>query len=307
MNLLGYLLSAPNNVAFTIGRLTVQWYGLILTSAMVLGLVCIILLGKEQKIKSDDMITLFLYIIPLAVIFARLVYVIVRPEYFPIKSIGIKEWIENGGIGTPTPENSLINLLAIWEGGITIVGGVIGGLLGGWLFSRKYKIKFSTLADICVPVLLMCQAIGRWGNYMNQEAYGLVVTDPKWQWFPFAVYIDAVGEWHLATFFYAFVINLLGALAIYLCTRKNKVKGLAVFMYLAIYCTKRFFMEFIRLDAVKTASGIGVTQIAMLIGALIGVVGGILYYKHGVLNLKRAEIKEEIAAAEEKAIAGKKL
>ena len=65
--------------------------------------------------------------------------------------------------------------------------------------------------------------------------------------------------------------------------------------------------EFIRLDAVKTASGIGVTQIAMLIGALIGVVGGILYYKHGVLNLKRAEIKEEIAAAEEKAIAGKKL
>lgn len=76
-------------------------------------------------------------------------------------------------------------------------------------------------------------------------------------------------------------------------------------MYLTIYCTKRFFMEFIRLDAVKTASGIGVTQIAMLIGALIGVVGGILYYKHGVLNLKRAEIKEEIAAAEEKAIAGK--
>ena len=93
MNLLGYLLSAPNNVAFTIGRLTVQWYGLILTSAMVLGLVCIILLGKEQKIKSDDMITLFLYIIPLAVIFARLVYVIVRPEYFPIKSIGINHTI----------------------------------------------------------------------------------------------------------------------------------------------------------------------------------------------------------------------
>lgn len=106
MNLLGYLLSAPNNVAFTIGRLTVQWYGLILTSAMVLGLVCIILLGKEQKIKSDDMITLFLYIIPLAVIFARLVYVIVRPEYFPIKSIGIKEWIETAASAPRRPKTA---------------------------------------------------------------------------------------------------------------------------------------------------------------------------------------------------------
>lgn len=307
MSVLSYFISAPNNTAFTIGKIEVQWYGLILTSAMILGLVCMILIGKERGVCSDDMITLFLYIIPLAVIMARVVYVAVRPEYFPIKSFGISEWIKRGGIGSSTPENSLIHLFAIWEGGITIVGGVMGGLLGGWLFCRKYKYKFGVLADICVPVLLMCQAIGRWGNYMNQEAYGSLVTNAKWQWFPFAVYIDALGEWHLATFFYAFVINLIGAVVIYLLTRKSKVSGMSVFMYLVWYCTKRFFMEFIRMDAVVTESGVGVTQMAMLLCVVIGIVGGVLHYRHGILQIKRTQIQEEVALAEAKAVEGKNI
>ncbi|HRR90519.1 MAG TPA: prolipoprotein diacylglyceryl transferase, partial [Eubacteriales bacterium] len=183
-----FLLAAINRVAFSIGSLTVEWYGLILTSAMVIGLIYIIREGKRIDLKPDDSLELFLWIIPLAVIFARLLYVLVRPdEYLPVKT-----W------------DDFVNFIAIWEGGITIIGGILGGVIGGIIFSLIRKRNFGKVADLIIPALLLGQAIGRWGNFINQEAFGVAISNPALQWFPFAVYIDSpfagVAEgWYAAT------------------------------------------------------------------------------------------------------------
>lgn len=290
---LWFIVSVLSRTAFNIGGLSVQWYGVILTSAMLIGLLLMTVLGKQKGYTSDDMLELFLWIIPFAVIFSRIVYVIVRPNpddgYFPVESWGFKELADGY-----TQPHSFVNLFAIWEGGITIIGGVIGGILGGLIFIKKHKANIRRLFDICMPVLLLCQAIGRWGNYVNQEAYGSLITNPDWQWFPFAVFIERMHGYYAATFFYAFVWNIAGAILIYLLVRKAKVEGLSVFMYLAWYCTKRFFMEFIRADAVITDGGVPLTQVFMAICAVTGIAGGILFYRRGLNKLHHEAVRREV-------------
>lgn len=295
---LQWILNAPNNLAFKIGNLEVQWYGIILTSAMILGLILLIFYGKARGYSSDDMITLFLWVVPMAVVFSRIVYVIVRPDpsdgYWPVTSFGLKQFIETG----TAPLHSFINLIAIWEGGITIIGGVIGGILGGLIFCKKHKAPPMELFDLVIPILFLCQGIGRWGNYVNQEAFGVAITNPALQHFPIAVYISNgfYEGWYAATFFYAFVWNVLGALVIFLLTRKSRIKGLSIFMYLVLYCFKRAMLEFIRLDAVVTGGGLYLTQAFMFICVAFGIIGGILYYLHGKNKLEHQRVKEEIDA-----------
>lgn len=289
------LAAKSREIAFEIGNLSVRWYGLILTFAMVLGLIWIIFYGKKKGYTSDDMIELFLWIIPLAVIFARIVYVIVRPAptdgYFPVEGWGFKELFDGY-----TKPHTFVNLFAIWNGGITIIGGVIGGIIGGAIFAHKKHFKLSSLFDIAIPVLLFAQGIGRWGNFINQEAYGLAVTNPAWQWFPFAVQIGQ--NYYAATFFYAFVWNVTGAVLIFLATRKCKVTGMSVFMYLTWYCFKRGILEFIRLDAVGYHEGgdVPLTQILMFVCVAAGIVGGILYYRRGLNKLEHEAVAAEVNA-----------
>ena len=139
-----------NPVAFRIGNLEVRWYGLIITCAMVLGLIILIFMAKKKGISSDDTLELFLWVIPLGIVFARVIYVFANNKeygYFPIES-----W------------DDFVNCIAIWDGGITIYGGMVGGVLGALIFCKRKKIKLGTILDMLVPIVLLCQAIGRWGN-----------------------------------------------------------------------------------------------------------------------------------------------
>jgi prolipoprotein diacylglyceryl transferase len=252
-------------------------------------------LGKNRGFSSDDILEVFLWVIPLGVVFARIAFLIAMSDnpdtgFFPVTSWGFKEYFETRN----APNNSFINLIAIWEGGITIIGGLIGGALGILIFVKRKKIKVAALADIGFPVVLLCQAIGRWGNFFNQECYGFEITNPAWQWFPFAVYIDRMEGYFAATFFYAFIINLTGAVVIYLLCKKSKVEGLSFFMYPAWYCTKRFFMEFIREDAFVTQGGVHVTQILVGIVALISIALGVFYYIRGLKKLEHKAVSDEV-------------
>lgn len=94
-------------------------------------------------------------------------------------------------------------------GGLSIIGGVCGGALGVVLFCLIHKINFLRVADCLMPCVILAQAVGRWGNFINQEVYGPQVTDPALQWFPFSVFIEDVGEWHYAFFFYESVLDLI--------------------------------------------------------------------------------------------------
>ena len=210
-----------NPVAFRIGGLEVRWYGLIITCAMVLGLIILIFMAKKKGISSDDTLELFMWVIKLGTVFARILYV--------------------------------------------------------------------------------CQAIGRWGNFCNQEAYGQLVTNEKLFGLPLSVYIDAAhavngAGWYQATFLYESVYNFIGAILTYCLWRKNKVNGALVFFYGVWYCVIRLILDFLRVDGLLS------TKIACVIVIPTFTALGIWYYLHGLKKLdhdKAALEVEEMLASDD--------
>lgn len=261
--------------AFTIGSLTVKWYGLIIVTAMILGLIYVCRECKKVNLKVDDAVELFLWVIPLAIVFARIMYIIPGrvDEFFPWNSF-----------------DDFVDFIAIWDGGITIIGGIVGGILGGIFFTLRHRkqCNFGNVADLVVVPLLTGQIIGRLGNLVNQEAFGLPITNEKFMFFPFGVYITRpqgyegkfesivranTPGWFCATFFYEMVWNSIGlalCLAFWQKGKNKKYPGLMLIFYLFWYMLGRLWLEFLRIDAVpvtKVLCGV-VVPIALLVGIL---------------------------------------
>ena len=136
-----------------------------------------------------------------------------------------------------------------------------------FLLSGRSKILESG-RHLC-PSLILGQAIGRWGNYVNQEAYGYTITDPKWQWFPAAVFIEADGKWHMATFFYESLWNFIVFVFLMYYRKRRKETGEVFLFYLILYSFGRFFIEGLRTDSLY----IGTTRVSQLLSAVLFVVG----------------------------------
>lgn len=201
-------------------------YGLLITLGIALA---VFICSREEKrlnLPKDISIDLALWAVPAAVIGARFYYVAFQWDMYAANPIRI---------------------LYIWEGGLAIYGGVIGGALAVWALAKKRKIPFSVLTDLVAPVLILAQAIGRWGNYINGEAYGYLVENPAWQFFPFAVFVQ--GEWHLATFFYESVWDLMGFIVLWCSRKKAKNRGDLTLGYFVWYGAGRAFIEGLRTDS----------------------------------------------------------
>ena len=267
------MLLAIDKIAFSIGGVDVAWYGIIIVIGMIAGLAIVCLECKHINLDLDDAVELFLWVIPLAVIFCRVFYVGARPDvYFPIES-----W------------DDFVDVIAIWDGGITIIGGLVGGLIGAGIFAfrKRKKCNFGNIVDLIVVPVLTGQIIGRLGNFVNQEAFGIPITDPRYQTFPFAVWIDRpqgvepefrpivdanTPGWFAATFFYEMVWNLIGAVIFFAIWRKNKrFPGILGFCYFFWYFLGRAWLESLRIDAVP------VTQVACIIVAPLALVLGVAY------------------------------
>lgn len=257
-----------NPVAFTIGNLDVYWYGIIITSAILIATIFCTYECKRHKGTSDYILTLFLWVVPLAIVFARLAYVIFHPhDFFPLKS-----W------------SDFLHMWDIRSGGISILGAIPGGALGAFLNyitnkKNKNSLDFRELLDVLAPSVILGQALGRWGNFVNQELYGAEITNPKLQWFPMAVQIDShpiyengvlVGHlynhWFQATFFYEMVLNLIGFVILLVIGRKVKKNLACLTFYLSWYLAVRSVMESLRTDAVVT-NGVHVGVVGCAIGA----------------------------------------
>lgn len=221
-------------IAFYIGNKGVAWYGIFITFGMLLALWVSTRRMKRMNATTDQMMTLFLIVIPVAVVAARLGYVVANYSEYFVK---------------PYDWDAFVNTIAIWEGGLTILWGVPGGALAGIIWCKIYKKDFIRACDIILPVALLAQAIGRWGNFMNQELYGQLVTDATHQWFPLAVYIARLGQWHQATFFYEFVLNLLGFGVLSILYKRVDLKGFGTLGYAAWYTFTRAIMEFFRVES----------------------------------------------------------
>lgn len=269
----------PDPVAFNIFGQNIYWYGIFISVGILLGIVLAMRNSKVLGLDQDAIVDLALLVIPLAIIGARLYYVIF-------------EWDQY--------KNNLVDIINIRKGGLAIYGGVIGGVIAGLIFARWKKYDFWNLADICAPSIILGQAIGRWGNYINQEAYGYVVRNPEWQWFPAAVFIDSNNQWHLATFFYESFWNFI-VFFILMSYRKHRKKTGEVFLlYLILYSAGRFFIEGLRTDSLYIGS-IRVSQLLSLI-LFIGAIITFIYRRKKSLSdkMEATEMPEENNTSSEK-------
>ena len=218
-----------NPIAFQLGSLAVRWYGILVTAGFAAGvLVALRVSVKYYRWKEDDILDFALFLIPAAVIGARAYYVAMS-------------WPEFSG--------DVWRIFKIWTGGLAVYGGIIAGVLVAFIYCRVKKKDVWDLLDIGMPAIALGQAIGRWGNFVNQEAYGRVVSDPNLQWFPFAVPIQADGQWHYATFFYESLWCLLIFVFLMFMRKKFRHKGDMALSYLLLYGLERAFVEGLRTDS----------------------------------------------------------
>lgn len=211
-------------IAFTLGPFTVRWYGLLIASAMLIGYFGANHYVKKQNLDQDDFLSVILWTIIIGVLGARIYYVIFNWGYYSLHPSEI---------------------IAIWHGGLAIHGGILGGSIAGIISCRHYHLNFWQTADIVAPWVALAQAIGRWGNYFNQEAYGYAV-DPNI--IPWAMYID--GAYRHPTFLYESIWDLCTFLLLIYLSRKIFLKqGESFLIYLISYSAARFFIESFRTDS----------------------------------------------------------
>ncbi|MCX7774249.1 MAG: prolipoprotein diacylglyceryl transferase [Clostridia bacterium] len=261
-------------VAFELGPFKVHWYGIIIAAAILVALTLAIKETKKFDIKEDDLVDMFLIALPVSIIFARLFFVIFTWSSF---------------------KNDLLGIFRIWEGGLAIYGAVIGAVLSVYIFSRIKKIDMLHWCDFACVYLPLAQAIGRWGNFFNQELYGKN-TDLPWGMTGNIIQNNpdpGVNGQLLVhpTFLYESLLNL-GVFAILYRLRKNrKVKGSVFAWYLILYSTVRFMMEFLRTDAF----GVGTIRYNQVFAAAVLVCAVIWLMILSRRSKKAIEEEEELA------------
>lgn len=254
---------------FGIKGFSIAWYGVIISSGLLLGALLAMHRTKQRGFKPDIILDFLLLAIPLAIAGARLYYVAFEWENYA---------------------DNLLQVFAINQGGLAIYGGVIGGIIAAEIFCRIKKFPFLTLIDLVVPSLILGQAIGRWGNFVNQEAFGNIITNPSLQFFPFSVYIEQLGEWHQATFFYESAWNIVLLCVVLLLSRRKVKDGTLLSTYFVGYGMGRFLIEGLRTDSLYIIPGVRVSQMLSLLLIAIGIVMLILIHK-GILKTTSYEGK----------------
>ena len=239
-----------NPVALQLGPISIRWYAICIVSGLILAVYLSMKEAPRKKINPDDIIDFILIAFPLAIVGARLYYVIFEWGYY---------------------SQHLGEIFAIWNGGIAIYGGLLTGALVLYLFSRRRLIEPIDFLDIAAPSVIIAQSIGRWGNFFNQEAYGTAVKSLNYlpSFIRDQMYID--GSYRQPTFLYESIWNLLGFLLILILRRKPQFlrQGEITAFYLIWYGFGRMIIEGMRTDSLMFA-GLRVSQWLSMILILVG-------------------------------------
>lgn len=256
-----------NQIFLEIGNFKIYWYSIILLIAFSLGILLAIKTCKKEKIEISKIVDYFFYMVPLCLIGARIYYVLFNLDYY---------------------SKNIIDIFKVWEGGLAIHGGVIVGVIFTIYYTKRKKINFWQLADILCISLILGQIIGRWGNFMNSEAYGPVTTYSTLHNMHIPEFIikgmKINGVYHHPTFLYESLWNLIG-LIIILITKKVLLKlnkynyGTLCSIYLIWYGIGRFFIEGMRQDSLMFGS----IRIAQLV-SIISIVSGMIIILYVNLN-----------------------
>lgn len=218
------------STSIIIAGLNIHWYGLIIAFGMALAVALAAAREGRLGLPKDTALDLALAGIPAAIVGARLYYVL-----FSWRSYAADP----------------IRALYIWEGGMAIYGGILGGVLAGFIYARRKKLPFWRLADLAAPSIALGQAVGRWGNFVNQEAYGAVARHAWQRRFPISVLIRSDGQWHYATFFYESAWCLLIVILLLALERRGRLRrpGAVFRAYAFLYALERSLVEGLRTDS----------------------------------------------------------
>lgn len=246
---------------FKIGELQIRYYGLMYIIAIALALFFIKRDIEKFKLNVSykELENAIFWVVIFGILGARIYHVIPNWDYY---------------------SKNLLEIIAVWHGGLAIYGGIIGGIIGGYIISRIKNWNFLRMADITIPYLALGQAIGRWGNFFNKEAYG-PPTDVLW-----AIYIPPENrirgfenyDYFHPTFWYESILNYLNfAFLLYFRNSKfYKNNGQVLSIYILNYGIIRFFMEFQRIDT-DVVFGIKFAHIFSIIAILLGILGLIAF------------------------------
>ncbi len=257
---------------FTLFGWKIYWYGVIIAFGFLLAVIYTVKHAKDFGLSEDDVIDTLIWGVPLGIIGARLYYVI-----FYRDASGLNPYFDGFG--------DLRDIIAVWEGGLAIYGGVIGGVIGLVIATRIKKISSRAMLDVISFGLLIGQAIGRWGNFTNREAHGTETMAP---WRMGLVYSYKTFYYH-PTFLYESLWNVLGFLLLHFVLRKKrKFDGQMFLCYLAWYGLGRLFIEGLRTDSLYVGStNLRVSQLLAGLTCLFAL--GIMLY---VLVFRRPEPEE---------------
>lgn len=256
-----------NPVAFTIFGLDIRWYALLITSGIILGAVLAMREAKRVGYDPDIILDMLLWCVPAAVIGARAYYVIFEWSYF---------------------SSHPAEILAIRNGGLAIHGAIIGAFITGYFFTRKKGLSFFKLTDIAAPSLVLGQAIGRWGNFLNQEVHGGPVSEQFIAHFPKFIrdqmYIG--GTYYQPTFLYESAWDFAVFLILFFLRKHTKHDGELIGGYLVLYSIGRFFVEGLRTDSLM----LGPLRIAQVMSILLIIAGlGLIIYLRRAKGFSRKQ------------------
>ena len=256
----------------------IRWYALLIVTGMILAVLYCAYRAKSEGVSFDTMIDFAIFTIPAGIIGARLYYVLF-------------DWIDVVVNGKPNPYQSFVDVIAIWEGGLAIYGGIIFGAIAVIVVAKVKKMSGHTLlkvTDAVAPGVMIAQAVGRWGNFCNGEAYGTPTALP-WRMcsdsFAQRLYnmnlIDADTARKMLdgtlgvhpTFLYESLWNVIGFVLINLVYKKKRFDGQVLLMYVTWYGFGRMFIELLRTDSLTNGNNI---RVSSLLGLLSFVVGGAL-------------------------------
>ncbi|NLM20237.1 MAG: prolipoprotein diacylglyceryl transferase [Peptococcaceae bacterium] len=249
-----------SSIAFKIGPFPIHWYGIIISFAFALGMLLAFYHAAQRKINMDKFYNLVIIVIPAAIVGARLYYVLFRWEYYTA---------------------NLLEIFAVRHGGLAIHGGIIGGVIAGlWYIHRSKDLKLWTCADIVAPSLILGQAIGRWGNFFNQEAHGGQVSEEFISRFPHFIQQGMLidGSYYHPTFLYESLWNALVFLVLlWLFRRRSLGEGTVAASYLILYSIGRIFIEGLRTDSLMLGP-LKAAQVVSLGAIILGIV--IIYFRN---------------------------
>lgn len=245
-----------NPIAFNLFGIEVRWYGILISAGMLIAILITSYTCKVKRINHDRMMDIVLIALPAAIIGARLYYVLFNLNYYSLHPSEI---------------------LNIRQGGLAIHGGVIFALIVGYIYSRKRRLSFLEYADAAAPAIIIAQAIGRWGNFFNQEAHGGEVSYEFIKNFPVFIQKGMFigGAYYHPTFLYESIWNFISFILLMILIKKSKSDGLTFFTYIGLYSLGRFMIEGLRTDSLMLGP-LRVAQVVSLTGIIAWII--FLYY-----------------------------